>query len=155
MNCEPTFVYNTHTYMPYSSIIRIAIVDDNESFRNALRFFIEQIPDFEVMWEASNGEEFIDKIESNPVDIALVDIKMPILDGIQATYKVLERHYPYVKIIAISLYNDFDSLKDMIKAGASGYIQKDEVDTCLEEAIRTVLNNKLFFGKNIDKLDHL
>jgi DNA-binding NarL/FixJ family response regulator len=138
--------------MSNNSIVRIAIVDDNESFRHALKFFIEQIPDFEVEWEASNGAEFIAKIELVPVDIALVDIKMPVLDGIQATYKVLEKHYPYVKIIAISLYNDFDSLKDMIKAGASGYIQKDEVDSCLEEAIRTVMNNKLFFGNNIDRL---
>ncbi len=139
--------------MTNNSVIRIAIVDDNESFRNALRFFIGQIPDFRVMWEASNGEEFIKLIEEYPVDIALVDIKMPVMDGIQATYKVLEKHYPYVKIIAISLYNDFDSLKDMIKAGASGYIQKDEVDSCLDEAIRTVMKNKLFFGNNIDKLN--
>lgn len=139
--------------MSNSSVIRIAIVDDNESFRSALKFFIEQISDFEVIWEAANGEEFIDLIEKNPVDIALVDIKMPVLDGIQATSKVLERHYPYLKIIAISLYNDFDSLKDMIKAGASGYIQKEEVDSCLEEAIRTVMKDKLFFGKNIDNLN--
>ena len=133
--------------------VRIAIVDDNQSFREALRFFIEQIPDFEVVGEATNGKEFIELIDNNQIDVALVDIKMPVMDGIQATYRVLDKHYPYIKIIAISLYNDFNSLEDMIKAGASGYIQKDEVDGCLEEAIRSVMNNKLFFGKNIDKLN--
>lgn len=139
--------------MSYNQIIRIAIVDDNDSFRKALKFFIDQIPDFEVMWEASNGEEFINLFNTYPVDIALVDIKMPVMDGVEATYKLLEMHRPYVKVIAISLYNDFESLKDMINAGASGYIQKEEVDNCLEEAIRTVMNNKIYFGRNIEKPD--
>lgn len=139
--------------MSYNQIIRIAIVDDNDSFRKALKFFIDQIPDFEVMWEASNGEEFLNLFNTYPVDIALVDIKMPVMDGVEATYKLLEKHRPYVKVIAISLYNDFESLKDMINAGASGYIQKEEVDNCLEEAIRTVMNNKIYFGRSFEKPD--
>lgn len=138
--------------MTYQPTIRIVIVDDNESFRNALKFFIEQISDFKVVGEATNGEEFIKLVDSTPIDVALVDIKMPVMDGIEATHQVLDKHYPYIKIIAVSLYNDFESLKDMIRAGASGYIQKEEVDSSLEIAIRTVMSNKLFFGKNIDKL---
>lgn len=139
--------------MSHTQTIRIAIVDDNESFRQALKLFIGQIPDFKVMWEASNGEEFIRLFNTYPVDIALLDIKMPVMDGIETTYKLFEKHRLPVKVIAMSLFNDFDSLKDMINAGASGYIQKEEVDSCLEEAIRTVMSNKTFFGKKFEKLD--
>jgi DNA-binding NarL/FixJ family response regulator len=127
--------------------IRVAIVDDSDEFRQAIRFFLEQIPDFAIVGEAHNGIEFISLADKNHIDVALVDIRMPEMDGITATYHVVKSHYPYIKIIAISMHDDFESLKEMIEAGAMGYIRKDDVFANLELGIRTVMKNKHFYGK--------
>ncbi|HPI45987.1 MAG TPA: response regulator transcription factor [Tenuifilaceae bacterium] len=116
--------------------IRIAIVDDSEEFRKAIRFYLEQIPDFVAVGEAKNGVEFIKLAKETAIDVALVDIKMPEMDGITATYQIAKTHYPYLKIIAISMHNEFENLKAMIEAGAMGYINKDDVFLHLEKAIR-------------------
>lgn len=127
--------------------IRIAIVDDSDEFRKAVRFFLEQIPDFSIVGEARNGNDFIKLSQEISIDIALVDIKMPEMDGITATYQIAKVHYPYLKIIALSMHNDFENLKAMIEAGAMGYINKDDVFLHLEKAIRSVIKNKHYYGK--------
>lgn len=127
--------------------IRIAIVDDSEDFRKAIRFFLEQIPDFIIVGEAQSGKEFIELSQRTSIDVALVDIKMPEMDGIAATYQIAKTYYPYLKIIAISMHNEFENLKAMIEAGAMGYINKDDVFIHLEKAIRSVMSNKHYYGK--------
>ncbi len=127
--------------------IRIAIVDDSEDFRKAVRFFLEQIPDFIIVGEAKSGKEFIELAQNAPIDIALVDIKMPEMDGITATYQIAKTHYPYLKIIAVSMHNDMENLKALIEAGAMGYINKEDVFSHLEKAIRSVASNKHYYGK--------
>ncbi len=127
--------------------IRIAIVDDSAEFRKATRFFLEQIPDFIIVGEAQNGKEFVELTKSSSIDIALMDIKMPEMDGISATYQIAKTHYPYLKIIALSMHNDMENLRAMIEAGAMGYIQKEDVFTHLEKAIRSVASNKHYYGK--------
>lgn len=127
--------------------IRIAIVDDSDEFRKAIRFYLEQIPDFVAVGEAKNGVEFIKLAKETAIDVALVDIKMPEMDGIAATYQIAKTYYPYLKIIAISMHNEFENLKAMIEAGAMGYINKDDVFLHLEKAIRSVMSNKHYYGK--------
>ncbi|MCB8964251.1 MAG: response regulator transcription factor [Bacteroidales bacterium] len=127
--------------------IRIAIVDDSAEFRKATRFFLEQIPDFIIVGEAQNGKEFVELTKNSSIDIALMDIKMPEMDGISATYQIAKTHYPYLKIIALSMHNDMENLRAMIEAGAMGYIQKEDVFTHLEKAIRSVASNKHYYGK--------
>lgn len=127
--------------------IRIAIVDDSEDFRKAIRFFLEQIPDFIIVGEAQSGKEFIELSQRTSIDVALVDIKMPDMDGITATYQIAKTQYPYLKIIAVSMHNDMENLKAMIEAGAMGYIKKEDVFMHLEKAIRSVASNKHYYGK--------
>ena len=127
--------------------IRIAIVDDSEDFRKAIRFFLEQIPDFIIVGEAQSGKEFIELSQRTSIDVALVDIKMPDMDGITATYQIAKTQYPYLKIIAVSMHNDMENLKAMIEAGAMGYIKKEDVFMHLEKAIRSVMSNKHYYGK--------
>ncbi|MGE0079250.1 MAG: response regulator transcription factor [Bacteroidales bacterium] len=127
--------------------IRIAIVDDSEDFRKAIRFFLEQITDFIIVGEAQSGKEFVELSQNTSIDVALVDIKMPDMDGITATHQIAKNYYPYLKIIAVSMHNDMENLKAMIEAGAMGYIKKEDVFMHLEKAIRAVASNKHYYGK--------
>ena len=85
--------------------IRIIITDDHQLFRNGLKILLNAFPEFEVTGEASNGEEFLKLIRENPADIALMDINMPEMDGIEATRKAL-KICPGIEIIALSMYGE-------------------------------------------------
>ncbi|MGD9978121.1 MAG: response regulator transcription factor [Bacteroidales bacterium] len=128
------------------STIKIAIVDDNEEFRKAVRYFLEKVPDFAIVGEAGNGYEFIKLAQDAFIDVALVDIRMPEMDGIAATSHVTRVYYPHLKVIAVSMLNDFENLRAMLEAGAMGYINKENIFLDMEQAIRTVTSNKYYYG---------
>ena len=85
--------------------IRIIIADDHQLFRNGLKILLNSFPDFEVTGEASNGEEFLKLLKSVTADIALMDINMPEMDGIEATRKGIKMS-PDINIIALSMYDE-------------------------------------------------
>jgi DNA-binding NarL/FixJ family response regulator len=127
---------------------KVILVDDHKLFRDGLKFVINQIDDLEVVAEASNGNEFLEILKHQEVDIVLMDISMPELDGIQAT-KMANELYPGIKILVISMFCDEEYYYQMVKAGVMGFVLKESGKNELEEAIKSVLNGETFFSQKL------
>ncbi len=127
---------------------KIIIVDDHNIFRDALKFVLAQSPDMEVVAEASNGLEFLALLDNMVPDIVLMDIAMPVLNGVEATKEAL-RKYPDLKIIALSMYGDELYYFKMLEAGVQGFVLKESGSDELLQAINTVLNGESFFSNHI------
>jgi len=128
--------------------IKIIIIDDHQLFRNGLKILLNSFPDFEVTGEASNGEEFLKLIQSISADIALMDINMPELDGIEATKRGL-KIVPSINIIALSMYGEEDYYYRMVDAGAKGFLLKDSDISEVREAILTVMKGGSYFSQEL------
>lgn len=128
--------------------ISIIIADDHQLFRNGLKMLLESIQDFEIVGEASNGEEFLQILKNYPADIALMDINMPELDGIEATRKGL-KICPEISVIALSMYGEEEYYYKMVDAGAKGFILKDSDISEVREAILTVKRGGSYFSQEL------
>jgi DNA-binding NarL/FixJ family response regulator len=128
--------------------IKIIITDDHQLFRNGLKILLNSFPDFEVTGEASNGEEFLRLIKTGPADIALMDINMPEMDGIEATRKGL-KICPEINIIALSMYGEEEYYYKMVDAGAKGFLLKDSDISDVKEAILTVMKGGSYFSQEL------
>jgi len=104
-------------------MINIMIVEDQELIRKSLRIVLESIADIKVISLAENGEEAIRSCEGKLPDVILMDIQMPIMDGVQATEKIKER-WPEVKVIILTTFQDITFVRNALNAGAEGYILK-------------------------------
>jgi DNA-binding NarL/FixJ family response regulator len=103
--------------------IRILVVDDHQMFRASLRQIIESMNDMEVIAEADNGLSAIKQVQKFKPDIVIMDIRMPVVDGIDATRQI-KSEYPGIKIIALSSHSDRSYVEKMLQAGASDYLSK-------------------------------
>ena len=130
---------------------KVFIVDDHQIFRNGLKDLLSEIKDIEVVGEASDGKDFLKKIKSNFPDIVLMDIKMPNMNGIEATKKAKEL-YPEIKILGLSMYDDYEYLDELIDAGAVGYMLKNIGKNELENAISSINSGSAFFCDNMIKV---
>jgi DNA-binding NarL/FixJ family response regulator len=119
------------------SKIKLAIAEDHNSYRNKIVEILNRENDFEVTLQASNGKELIEKLESIKPDIILIDIRMPIMDCIEAT-QVIHKLFPKIKIIALSHYDNDSYIIDMIILGIKSYIRKNDDLNELFNAIRVV-----------------
>ncbi len=129
--------------------IKIAIVDDHQLFREGLKFILSQFDDFEVIYEVSNGKEFLDILQhNNKPDIVLMDIAMPVLDGIATTKKAMDK-YPDLKIIALTMFGEENYYYKMVEAGVKGFLLKETGSTELTDAIKEIYEGGNFFS---DKL---
>jgi len=128
--------------------IRIIITDDHQLFRNGLKILLNAFPEFEVTGEASNGEEFLKLIRDTCADVALMDINMPEMDGIEATRKAL-KICPKLDIIALSMYGEEEYYYKMVDAGAKGFVLKDSDISEVKEAILTVNKGGSFFSQEL------
>jgi DNA-binding NarL/FixJ family response regulator len=128
--------------------IRILIADDHQLFRNGLRILLDAFPDFKVVGEASNGEEFLKILSDTPAEIALMDINMPEMDGIEATRKAL-RMNPGISIIALSMYGEEEYYYKMVDAGAKGFLLKDSDISEVKDAIMTVRKGGNYFSQEL------
>ncbi len=128
--------------------IKIIIVDDHEIFRKGLKVVINQFESTEVVAEAGNGKEFMDLLNSYKPDIVFMDIRMPVMDGIEATTLAIGK-YPDIKIIAISMFGEEENLENMIKAGAKGFLLKNINREEIELAIKQVLEGKNYYSSEL------
>lgn len=120
--------------------ISVAIAEDN---RFALRSCLDKLAHaahLKVTLTAANGQELLDALETKPVDIVLMDIEMPVLDGIEATAALRERH-PHIKVLMLTTFDDDEKIFQAILAGASGYLLKEEPADILLTAIHDTLND--------------
>jgi DNA-binding NarL/FixJ family response regulator len=128
--------------------IKLAIADDHKIFRNGLKATLEDSECFDFVLEASNGKELVDGLGSVGPDIILMDIKMPEMDGIQATAFV-KKNYSHIKVLALSMYNEDNYIVDMMRAGASGYLLKNAEPEEIIDAINTVFQKDYYFNEHL------
>jgi len=112
---------------------------------------LEQVDDFEVVLEAANGEELLSALPRKRVDVVLLDINMPVLDGIETT-KILRQKFPKVKIIMLSLHDEDRFILHLMELGASGYLLKDAEPEEVEKAIRIVKEGEVYFNDTVSKV---
>lgn len=121
--------------------IKVIIADDHTVVRKGTRQILEQEPDLEVVGEAANGEEAVHLVDSLNPDIAILDIAMPVMDGIEAT-KRIKSNYPDTAILILSAYENDEFVFALLQAGADGYLLKDVGGQDIINAIRSILRGE-------------
>ncbi len=139
--------------MSNTTKIRIAVTDDHALFRRGIVSLLSHNDDFEVVLEASNGQELIDNIPQSLPNVVLMDLNMPVLDGIRATEKI-KIQFPKVKIIVISMHDEDKFVSHLMSIGANGYLLKDAHPDEVENAIYTVFNEDYYYGPFLVKVMH-
>jgi DNA-binding NarL/FixJ family response regulator len=127
-------------------IIRVAIADDHEIFRKGLRIILNEIDELKVVGEAQNGHELFEILKHHEVDVILMDIRMPVMDGIEATKKVVEK-YPHIKVIALTMFEEISYFNQMVEAGANGFLLKKTNKDELYRAILQVMQDETYFSE--------
>jgi DNA-binding NarL/FixJ family response regulator len=134
--------------------IRILIADDHPLFRDGLRALLESVPDMQILGEAATGDEALTQAHALQPDVILMDLKMPGLNGIEATRRIL-RTSPHIRILVITMFEDDDSVFAAIRAGARGYLLKGAVQEETLRAIRAVAHGEAIFGPAVaERLMH-
>jgi DNA-binding NarL/FixJ family response regulator len=128
--------------------IKLVIVDDHGLFRNGLKLLLNTTQLVQVVGEASNGVEFLDLIKSGLPDIVLMDIDMPVMDGIEATRRAIGL-YPDLKIITLSMFGEDEYYYQMIEAGVKGFLLKNSDISELKQAIQQVYAGKTYFSEEL------
>ncbi len=129
--------------------IKLLIVDDRDIFRDSLKLLFTETTGIKVSGEASDGEEAINLIKENEYDVVLMDLLMPNMNGIAATQKIMKLK-PTIKILANSFSNSPYHIKDLVEAGAFGFIQKDEDKDAYVKAIKKVHNGEIFLSDEVN-----
>lgn len=130
---------------------RILIADDHDVVRSGLRVLLTSFPDFTVVGEAADGEEAVRLAAERKPDVILMDISMPHLDGIEATTRIIEDQ-PDARIVILSVHEDEEYVKRILKAGARGYVLKNARRKEIAQAIRSALSGERFFSPGISRL---
>jgi len=128
--------------------IKILLVDDQPLFREGLRTLLSVHSDFEVVGEAGNGHEAINLVRSTGASVVLMDLQMPILDGVAATRR-LHDEQPDCRVIVLTTFDDDELVFDGLRAGAVGYLLKDAPSEKLAEAIRVAARGETFLQPSV------
>ena len=131
--------------------IRIVIADDHQIVRQGLRLLLERESGMEVVGEAEDGRSAVDLAKKLMPDVVVMDVKMPDMNGIEASHQILSE-LPKVKVIALSMYDDHRFVLDMLKAGAQGYLLKDSAFEELAQALRLVMANKTYLSPGVAEI---
>lgn len=123
--------------------IKVLVADDHTIVREGVSILLEAEPDIEVIGEASDGQEVIDRVGDLHPDIVLIDIAMPNLNGLEAT-RIIKRDYPDIQVIGLTMYESDEYFFQLLGAGASGYVLKKAASTDLLAAIRSVYAGDVF-----------
>lgn len=122
---------------------RVLIVDDHPLMRDTLRVMLRSLKTIEIIGEATNGKEAIEQVKAGSVDLVLMDITMPELNGIEAT-KYISKKYPQVKVLALTMHVEKQFVSAMMEAGAQGYISKTSSKASLIEVIESVIKEEKY-----------
>jgi len=127
---------------------KVVIVDDHTLFRNGLRILVNTMDDYQVVGEASNGKQFLDLLETDIPDLVLLDINMPVMDGIEAA-TIAQKLYPELKIITLSMYGEEDYYYKMVNAGVKGFVLKNSDIKEVKTALDVVYDGGSFFSSEL------
>lgn len=128
--------------------IKLSIVDDHKIFREGLKSTLGDYTGIHFLSESSNGQQIIEKLEHERPDVILMDMKMPVMDGIQAT-AYITKTFKKVKILALSMFDDDKYILSMMKSGARGYLLKSAEPDEIVEAINAVHEKGFYFNDHL------
>jgi DNA-binding NarL/FixJ family response regulator len=131
-------------------MIRVLVVDDQALVRSGFRAILETQPDIEVVGEASNGQQALAQARDRPVDVVLMDVRMPELDGIEATRQLMNTADP-PRVLMLTTFDLDEHLYDAMKAGASGFLLKDVPREQLIDAVRVVSRGDTLLAPSITR----
>ncbi len=131
--------------------MKILLVDDHRLIRDAILSYMEGDNEYEVVGEASQGQEAIRTLEELEVDVVLMDINMPIMGGIECT-KEIKKRWPKIKVITLSMMSDNQHIKQMMGAGASGYVLKNCTEKELKKAIKMVYEGNTYYSAEVTEI---
>ncbi len=129
-------------------MITVAIAEDHQALIDGIRSYVRYEDDISIIGHANNGEELLKLVRLKQPKVVLCDIRMPKLDGIEAT-KIILKELPYTKVVAFTMFDQDEAVKQMLEAGAQGYILKNSSLEVVLEAIRTVASGSIYYDKKI------
>lgn len=132
-------------------MLKIAITDDHTLFRKSLGMLLNSFNNMQVVLEASNGSELLEKLKTTNVDILLLDLQMPVLDGFETSRHVKEK-YPEIKILILTLMSGADIIEKVIKMGVNGYFTKNTPPNELENAIWNLKEDGFYFEDSLSQV---
>lgn len=128
--------------------LRVMLVDDHQIIREGIKALLADVPGIDFVTEADNGEDALAKYEIYDVDLVIMDVQMPELDGIAAT-KQLIKQFPDAKVLGFTMHTEENTIADMIKAGALGYVLKNSGKEELLIAIEKVSKGEFYFSSDV------
>ena len=131
-------------------MIKVAIADDHKLFREGIRFLLDNMEGIETSFEAADGQELLDKVSQSSVDVLLLDLDMPEIDGIEAL-TMIRKQYPELGIIVLTMHTEYKMIAHLMELGANGYLLKDTSPEELEAAIRMVNEEGFYFNKQVSE----
>ena len=130
--------------------IKIIIVDDHPLIKEGLKQILSFYPDIEIVSEGSNGSEAISIVSETSCDILLLDLNMPVMSGLDAL-KIIRQTNPYLKVLLLTVENDFGTLREAIDLKVNGYILKESAGSTLTDAIRHVYSGGNYIDQTLTK----
>src|SRR2546428_1744542 len=131
--------------------MKILLADDHNVLRKGLRRILEEQPDVEVVGEAGDGREAVHLAAMLEPDVVVMDIGMPLMNGLEATRQILQKN-PKLNVLILSMYSDENYVVQVLRAGARGYLLKDSAEEELIDAVRAVGCGLAFFSPKIKKM---
>jgi len=132
------------------SKIKIAIADDYKIYRDGLKVGLSADENLDVILEADNGEDLMKALETNTPDVIIMDLKMPIMDGMEAT-KAVRKKYPAIKVLVVTMYDDDKFIIHLMENGANGYLLKNAEPEDIRKSIYAVHENGYYFNDLVNK----
>ena len=130
--------------------IKIAIADDHKIFRDGIRMALKEKECLNILWEAEDGKDLMDKMQLVRPDVLLMDIRMPEVDGINAI-PILRKEYEELKIIVLTMYDNQEMITRIMEMGANAYLTKTTAPEEIFQAILTCVNNDFYFNEIVNK----
>ncbi|MGI9544255.1 MAG: response regulator transcription factor [Cyclobacteriaceae bacterium] len=128
--------------------IKITIADDHSLFRKGLISMFKDMQDIRVIGEAGNGKELLKTIKQKPPDLILLDLKMPLMDGVEVT-EYVKKHYPDIKIVVLTMYDNQKFIIHLVELGVNGYLLKNADPEEMENTILTVMKDGFCFNNYV------
>lgn len=130
--------------------IRVAIVDDQKLFRGGLNMILSEDPMIQVVFEAGNGKQFLQRLAFEPVEVVILDVEMPVMDGIE-TLKILNQQYPDIKVLMLTMHDSDRLINHLMQLGACGFLLKNEDPEVVRSAISRVASEGVFFRDYVSR----
>lgn len=130
--------------------IKLALVDDQNLFREGMRLVLSSFPELKITLEADSGQQILDLLKTDQPDVILLDYTMPKMNGLQTLEKIKSK-YPEVKVIMLTMHYDENLMVLLMQKGANGYLLKDESSSIVKEAIIKVMESDHYFPEYVSK----